>query len=269
MSKNPKKEKKFSSKYDDFTDCIVCITGAARGIGAEIASEFAATGASLFLVDKERELLEKTGERLRETGVFCITSYVDVTDRNTITSAIETCVKQFGRIDILVNNAGTIHPADFFSMSEADWDFLQAVDLKGVVFCTQAVAVYMKEQQYGRIINISSMAARGVYMPGFSSYSAAKAAVNDFTKVSARELGSYGVTVNAVAPGEIMTELTYQDQSEEEVAVKLERSREMSMVKRIGKPEDVASLVRFLASDDASFITGEIIGVDGGRIDRM
>ena len=141
--------------------------------------------------------------------------------------------------------------------------------MKGLFLCTQAVAPHMIKQRYGKIVNVSSMAAQGWYMPGFASYCAAKAAVNNLTKFTARELGVYGINVNAVAPGEILTALTYQNQTKEQVEKKLKDSRDMTMVKRLGEPRDVASLILFLASDESSFIAGEIIAVDGGRIDRM
>ncbi|HCG63752.1 MAG TPA: beta-ketoacyl-ACP reductase [Sphaerochaeta sp.] len=269
MSKNNYIEKKFYLNQCNFGDKVVIVTGGARGIGAQIAREFAAGGAKIVLADISEKQMKDTALELKSNGVRCLTVKTDVTDWNAVQRMVDCCLEEFGRVDILVNNAGTIHPADYFTMAEKDWDFLQAVDLKGVVACSKAVAPHMIKREYGKIVNISSMAAFGVYMPGFSSYSAAKAAVNDFTKTSARELGKFGINVNAVAPGEIMTDLTFQDQSKEDVAKKLERSKAMAMVGRIGMPEDVANLVCFLASDCASFITGEVINVDGGRIDRM
>jgi 3-oxoacyl-[acyl-carrier protein] reductase len=182
---------------------------------------------------------------------------------------VQRALEEFGRIDILVNNAGTIHPAGFLEATEQDWDAIQNIDVKGLFLCTQAVAPHMIKQRYGKIVNVSSMAAQGWYMPGFASYCAAKAAVNNLTKFTARELGVYGINVNAVAPGEILTALTYQNQTKEQVEKKLKDSRDMTMVKRLGEPRDVASLILFLASDESSFIAGEIIAIDGGRIDRM
>ena len=193
----------------------------------------------------------------------------DVTVKAEIESMVQRTLATFGKVDILVNNAGTIRPVSFLETTEEDWDAIQAIDLKGLFLCTQAVAPHMIKRRFGKIINISSMAAHGWYMPGFASYCAAKAAVNNFTKYTARELGEFGINVNAVAPGEILTALTYQGQDREEAEKKLEHSRAMTMVRRIGKPCDVAFAVLFLASEESSYVAGEIIGVDGGRIDRM
>ena len=263
------KRKKFYFNESAFLDKVVIVTGGARGIGSMIAREFAYSGASLVIADISEERMAQTAKDLGSIGGKCMTLKVDVTDWDSVDQMVETTMDTYGRIDILVNNAGTIRPADYFKMSEEDWDFIQSVDLKGVVACSKVVAPHMIEQKYGKIVNISSMSAFGVYMPGFASYSAAKAAVIDYTKTSARELGKFGINVNGVAPGEILTDLTFQDQRVEEVNKKLERSKQMAMLGRIGTPEDVAHIVSFLASDYASFITGVTVNVDGGRIDRM
>ena len=248
---------------------VAIVTGAGRGIGAEIARTFAREGAGVVIASLIREEIDQVAEELRKAGHTALPLQTDVTVKAEIASMVQRTQEEFGRIDILVNNAGTIRPAGFLETTEADWDTIQTVDLKGLFLCTQAVAPHMIRQRYGKIVNISSMAAHGWYMPGFASYCAAKAAVNNLTTYTARELGEYGINVNAVAPGEILTALTYQGQEKEEVEKKLKHSRAMTMVKRIGEPKDVASLVLFLASDESSYITGEVISVDGGRIDRM
>ncbi len=254
--------KKFSGK-------TAVVTGGGQGIGAEIAIELASQGASIALANRKPEGMAKVKEKIINAGGCCIAVPTDITVKKDIQNLFQKVMKEFGRVDVLVNNAGTIRPALFSEMNEEDWDFIQRVDLKGLVFCTQAAAAIMKKQKYGKIVNISSMSAAGVYMPGFASYSAAKAAVNNFTQTSARELGEWNINVNAVAPGEILTDLTYQDQTEEEVKLKLERSTNMTMLKRLGQTKDVAKAVCFFASDESSFITGTILSVDGGRIDRM
>jgi 3-oxoacyl-[acyl-carrier protein] reductase len=248
---------------------IALVTGAGQGIGAEIARTLAAEGAKVILVDKKDDGLKSVDDALLKEGHDCFSLRADITKKSDLERLFLKVAEKYGKLDILVNNAGTIRPALFDGMDEADWDFILNVDLKGLVFCTQSAARLMKENGYGRIVNISSMSAAGVYMPGFSSYSAAKAAVNDFTKNAARELGAWGITVNAVAPGEILTALTYQDQTKEAVEEKLKRSTDMTMVRRIGQTRDVANAVCFLSSEEASFITGVILPVDGGRIDRM
>jgi len=254
---------------DRFTGKIAVVTGGGQGIGAEIALSLARQEASIVLANRKPEGMAKVKEEIMRLGGKCISVPTDITIKRDIDRLFEATLKEYGRLDILVNNAGTIRPALFDEMDEEDWDFIQRVDLKGLAFCTQAASAIMKKQKYGKIINISSMSALGVYMPGFASYSAAKAAVNSFTQTSARELGSWNINVNAVAPGEILTDLTYKDQTKEEVEVKLQRSTDMTMLKRLGQVADVANAVCFFASDESSFITGTVLSVDGGRIDRM
>lgn len=248
---------------------VAIITGGGQGIGAEIVRLFGDEGANIAIADKEKEGMKKVAEEVRSKGRKVLEIKADITKYADVQKIAKDTVQEFGKIDILVNNAGTIRPVDFLKITEENWDFIQNVDLKGMVMCTKEVAPFMIKRRYGKIVNISSMAAFGVYISGFASYSAAKAAVNDFTKHSARELGKFGINVNAVAPGEILTALTYQDQTEQEVEKKLKNSQKMTMLKRLGKTRDVANLVLFLASDDSSFITAEVIFVDGGRIDRM
>ncbi len=245
------------------------VTGAGRGIGAEIARTFAREGAAVVLAARSQKEIDEVTAELRDHGVPVLPVKTDVTVKADVDALVAQAIAQFGRIDILVNNAGTIRPVKFLETSEEDWDAIQDVDLKGLFMCTQAVAPHMIRQGRGKIVNISSMAASGWYMSGFASYCAAKAAVNNFTKYTAREFGEHGINVNAVAPGEILTALTYQDQKREEVEKKLEVSRAMTMMKRIGEPRDVALAVLFLSSDESGYITGQILGVDGGRIDRM
>ena len=223
-----------------FSGKTAIVTGGAQGIGAEIALSLSREGSSVVLADISKSGMSTVRSQIEKMGMSCLCVRTDVTKRDDVNTLIEQAVERFGTVDILVNNAGTILPAPFLTFSEKDWDFLQRVDLKGAVFCTQAVAPVMIRQNYGKIVNISSMSAFGVYMPGFASYSAAKTAVNNFTQTAARELGEKGINVNAVAPGEILTDLTYKDQTEQQVAEKLERSKKMTMIKRLGQPEDVA-----------------------------
>jgi 3-oxoacyl-[acyl-carrier protein] reductase len=250
-------------------DKVALVTGAGRGIGREIALTLARECAAVVLVDRVLEGITTVATEIAKLGGTAQAIQADVTVVGDIEAAVSQTLGAFGRIDILVNNAGTIRPADFLTMSEEDWDFIQRVDLKGLALFSQKVAPHMITQRYGKIVNISSMSGGSVYMPGFASYSAAKAGVNNLTQTMARELGPYGINVNAVAPGEILTDLTYQDQTPDQVERKLERSREMTMLQRLGTVTDVAELVLFLCSDRASFITGVVVPIDGGRIDRM
>jgi len=248
---------------------IAIVTGGGQGIGEEIVRVFAKEGAYIAIADRVEEGMKKIGREIRSKGGRILEIKADITVNSDINKVIEETISEFGKIDILVNNAGTIHPVEFLDMTEEDWDFIQNVDLKGLFMCTKKVAPHMIKQKYGKIVNISSMAACGVYLSGFASYCAAKAAVNNFTKYSARELGKYSINVNAVAPGEILTSLTYKNQTKDAVERKLKNSKNMTMLKKLGNTKDVASLVLFLASDDSSFITAQVISVDGGRVDRM
>ncbi len=254
---------------EKFSGKVALVTGGGQGIGAAIAVSLARQGALVAIANRNEKAMDSVKNQILEFGGTCLTVKTDITKITDIQNLFNIFEKKFGKLDILVNNAGTIRPALFHEMDEEDWDFIQRVDLKGLVFCTQHAAAIMKKSKYGKIINVSSMSADGVYMPGFASYSAAKAAVNNFTKTAARELGEWNINVNAVAPGEIITALTYQDQTKDEVEKKLKRSTEMTMMKRLGSPDDVASAVCFFASDESSFITGTVLPVDGGRIDRM
>ncbi len=173
-------------------DKVAIVTGGGRGIGEEIVRLFAKEGASVAIVDKAEEGMKKVANELRLKHGNVIEIKADVTNNSNIERAVKEIVEKFGKIDILVNNAGTIFPVDFLEISDEDWNFIQNVDLKGLVMFTKNVAPHMIKQKYGKIVNISSMAAFGVYMPGFASYSAAKSAVNSFTQYAARELGPYG-----------------------------------------------------------------------------
>lgn len=251
-------------------DKVALVTGASSGIGQAVAIELAKNGADIVInYCRSSEGAKKTSEEIKQIGSRFLLVRADVTKDNQIKAMVKQTIDEFGKIDILVNNAGTIYPVNFLKITETDWDFIQNVDVRGLAMCTKNIAPYMIKRKYGKIINISSDVSFGVYLPGFASYSAAKAAVNNFTKYSARELGKFGINVNAVAPGEIITALTYKDQKREDVERKLKDSKKNTMLKKLGNVNDVANLVLFLASDESSFITGEIISVDGGRIDRM
>jgi len=171
---------------------------------------------------------------------------------------------EFGAIDILVNNAGIRRNASLVDMTEEDWDAVMAVNLKGVFLCTQAVARYMIEQKYGKIINISSIAGmRGMGPP---NYCASKAGVIQLTRSTAWELGHYGINVNSIAPGCIDTDINRKYRTPEQIKEALEYNRKRAMFNKIGDTQDVANLALFLASDDSSFMCGETIVMDGGRI---
>lgn len=243
------------------------ITGASRGIGFAAARRFAREGARVCLADIDEEGIRSAEESLRDEGLEVFGLRVDVTDRAQVESAVEETVKRYGRLDILVNNAGVIRDNLLFKMTDEDWQTVMDVHLKGAFYCSRAAQKVMVEQKYGRIINISSTSALG--NRGQANYSAAKAGLQGFTKTLAIELGKFGITVNAVAPGFIETEMTRAtaarigvdfEQFVEEVAKQIP-------VGRIGQPEDIAAALLFFASEEASFVNGQVLYVAGGPKD--
>ena len=231
------------------------VTGGASGIGAAIARRLAAEGAGVIIADMNEEgAREVAGEIDAETVAL------DVADHEAVASALG----GLERVDILVNNAGTDDFAFFTQITPERWRRLIAINLEGVFACTQAVLPAMQEAGYGRIVNIASEAGR-VGSKGSAVYSAAKGGVIGFTKAIARENGRYGITVNAIAPGPIETPLLMGALAYGEIGEKIvDTMRSATQLRRLGQPEEVAAAVAFLASDDASYVTGETLGVSGG-----
>lgn len=240
-------------------DKVALITGAARGIGRETALLFAQEGAKVAICDviDEGQLV---AEEISTRGGEALFVKADVTDREQVRRMVEAVKERFGRIDILINNAGVVRDAQLLKLSEQDWDLVIDVNLKGVFNVTQAVASLMIEQGKGKIINVASVVALyGNF--GQTNYVASKAGVIGLTKVWARELGRKGINVNVVAPGFIQTEMTAR--VPEKI---LEMMRERTPLGRLGTPRDVANAFLFLASDEADYINGAVLSVDGGLV---
>ena len=243
---------------------VAVVTGAGRGIGAAEAIKMAQEGASVAVLDLSAEAGQDTIAAIKKAGGEAVAIACDVSSAKQVGAAFEEVAHRFGRIDILVNNAGLLRDNLLFKMSEDDWDMVLDVHLKGSFLCSQAVQQYMVEQEYGRIIMTSSIVALGNKGP--VNYSAAKAGLQAMARTLALELGRFNVTVNAVAPGWIETEMTKE--AAERVGMTMEDMKERFAknipLKRFGRVEDIANVVAFLASDEASYISGETIYVAGG-----
>ena len=254
-----------------FAGKVVVVTGGSRGIGAGIARRFASEGAAVALASNE-ELVHKVAESLREYGGAVSSHVVDVTDSAQVTELYDSVALEHGRIDVAVQNAGVITIKPLPDLTEREWDLVMAVNTKGVFLCCQAAAKYMVAQGSGRLINTASGQARQgfIYTP---HYAASKFGVVGITQSLAKELASSGITVNAFCPGIIETDMwAYNDAAWGKLLGNYAPGELMAEwvrgipMKRAGTAADVAGLVAFLASDDAAYITGQTINVDGGLI---
>ena len=237
------------------------VTGASRGIGRAIAIDLAARGASVVVnYNSSESAAQEVLSAITAAGGKAIAVRGDVSRLEEANAVIKAAIDAYGKVDILVNNAGTTRDTLLMTMKEEDWDTVIDTDLKSVYHCSKAVVRSMIRQRSGRIINIASVVGLSG-QAGQSNYAAAKAGVIGFTKSLAREVGSRGITVNAVAPGFIPTALTNVLTDEQK-----ENAIKMTPLGRFGKPEEVAYAVSFLASDEAAFITGAVLSVDGGLV---
>ncbi|MCM3764668.1 SDR family NAD(P)-dependent oxidoreductase [Neobacillus niacini] len=254
-----------------FEGKIVLVTGAAHGIGKGICKAFIQHGATVIgtdiLEDRLQEAKSEISDLNEKQNVF-YTYTCDITDESRVTDLVKTVIQQFQRIDILVNNAGGVcgqvhQPVE--QVSAEEWRKIFSVNLDGAFFTTKAVAPFMKDQKYGRIINISSGAGRSTSLTGIQAYASAKAGQIGFSRQMAQELGPYGITVNNVAPGFVLsnpsTEKQWRAMTQEQQTALIQSIS----LKRLGKPEDIANPVLFFASDFASYVSGQTISADGGQ----
>jgi 3-oxoacyl-[acyl-carrier protein] reductase len=242
------------------------VTGAGRGIGAAIAKRFAAEGANVSVADINPATAKETADGILGQGGKAQWIQMDVTDSESISRGIAPAKETFGAIDILVNNAGVLTIADssldaIFKLSESDWDKVIATNLKGTFLCSQAVVPQMLERKTGAVLNLASVAARTGGTRGWVSYPASKAGVIGLTIDLAKKLAPYGVRVNAIAPGYIITELTRPYTPAER-----ELFAQSCPMRRGGAPEEIAYAALFLCSDESSYITGQVLNVDGGAV---
>jgi 3-oxoacyl-[acyl-carrier protein] reductase len=248
-----------------FDGRVAVVTGAARGIGFGTATRFAEEGASVAVLDLDESSAAEAAARLPVVdGAKAVGIGTDVSNTESAEAAVERVVAELGGIHILVNNAGVTRDNLLFKMTDDDWDLVMNVHLRGAFLMTRAAQKHFVAQKYGKIVNLSSVSALG--NRGQANYSAAKMGIQGFTRTLGIELGRYGVNANAIAPGFIATEMT--DATAARLGVSVEDFRaaaaEANPVKRVGYPEDIAAAAAFLCSDEASYITGQTLYVDGG-----
>ncbi len=246
------------------TDRVALVTGAAQGIGAAIAQRLAADGAKVGVLDLQRDAAQAVVDEIGKAGGTALALGADVSQRDQVQAAVDTLTGEFGGLQILVNNAGVLRDNLLFKMSDDDWTTVMEVHLRGAFLCSSIAQKHMVEAKYGRIVSMSSTSARG--NRGQANYSTAKAGLQGLTKTLAIELGPFGVTANAIAPGFIETAMTKA--TAERIGTTIEQMREGAAaalpVRRGGVPEDIANAVRFFVGEEAGYVTGQVLYVDGG-----
>jgi 3-oxoacyl-[acyl-carrier protein] reductase len=246
------------------TSRVAIVTGAARGIGAATALRLARDGFAVGVLDLDEAGAKGTAEQITSAGGKAVAVAVDVSDADAVSTAVETVATELGGPTVLINNAGVTRDNMLFKMTDSDWDTVMGVHLKGAFLMTRAVQKHMVEAKFGRVVNLSSVSALG--NRGQANYSTAKAGLQGLTKTLAIELGKFGVTANAIAPGFIETEMTRA--TAERMGVPFDDfvkgASQGIPVGRVGQPEDIAALVSYLVSDEAGFVSGQVIYAAGG-----
>ncbi len=246
------------------------VTGASRGLGRAIARKLASEGAAVCVnyVGRSTEAESLVGE-IKAQGGRAIAARADIGDGSQVADMMSRVTAELGPVSVLVNNAGIVVRATLETFEPADLERMRRTNVDGLIHVTRAVVPGMKDHRYGRIVNVTSIAAHGTTLPGATFYAATKAAVSVLTRRFAMELGAYGITVNAVAPGFILTDMVKEGRPEGEHEKLLKSISDRSMVGRVGQPEDIAHAVAFLVARESSFLTAQVITVDGGRMDYI
>ena len=246
------------------------VTGASRGLGKAIALRLAREGAAVAVNYKTRGGdAENVVEEICAAGGSAVAMRADIGDPAQVREMMERVEGALGPLAILVNNAGVVYRATLESFEPAGMQQMRRTNVDGLIHVTRAAVRGMQERRYGRIINLTSIAGHGTTLPGNAFYAATKAAVSVLTKRFAMELGSYTITVNAVAPGFILTDMVREGRSDEDYRKMVQAVSERSMLGRVGAPDDIANAVAFLAAPESGFITAQVLTVDGGRMDYI
>lgn len=243
-----------------FQEKVAIVTGSGKGIGKSIIQKLVSEGALVTVTDIDEKTCNETVREINSSGGQAIAVVADISKAEDAKKLVEKTIEAYGKIDILINNAGILKDKRIGDMEESDWDQVIDVCLKGAFLCSKYASTHMIEQEYGKIVNISSRAYLG--NPGQANYSSAKAGILGLTKSLAKELGRKNINVNAVAPGLIETDALRNHPKYEEIK---ELQKKDTPIQRIGLPEDVANAVLFFASDDSSYISGDLLHVSGGR----
>jgi 3-oxoacyl-[acyl-carrier protein] reductase len=246
------------------------VTGASRGLGRAIAYRLAIEGAAVAInYSTRKDDAESLAEEIRSVGRLAMVVQSDVADEKAVRTMIQSVLSELGPVDILVNNAAILHRGDLQEFHQGRYEEMQRVNVGGIINTVSAVVESMKQRRFGRIVNLTSIAANGTALPGTTFYAATKAAVILLTRRFALDLGSHGITVNAVAPGFIETDMTTGGLASQGLNGIVDEVVAATIVGRVGTPEDIAHAVAFLASPESGFITAQTLTVDGGRTDYV